>query len=131
MSHSSSRKEESGGDGEPRRVRRYQHVLATISANTSPPSGPQRAGLRRPRVHLQLGAHGPYTYDELEKSISDALEDGDLVSWTDSEGVEYLAVASVSGLEAVVAQYNAEREPPVEVLEDVVLPALAEARNGS
>lgn len=104
------------------RVRqRYDRVLRTVEQNTGGPGEPQRAGLRRPELHVILVSHGPYDREEVEQSIRAALADEvrppDLVEWHDEEGVPRLARRTVEGLRMVVAEQNMRDEPDVELQE--------------
>lgn len=114
-------------DDQPPSERRYQSVLECVDKNTG---GRQPAGVEWPRVHLHLGAHGPYGYDELDESINDALDEGDLVEWPNPDGVECLSLNTEAALKAVVVQHNQDGNPETGVLEARVLPALREARDG-
>lgn len=102
---------------------RYQAVLRTIAANSSPMQLP---GVTVAQIITHIGGpYGRYDRGEITSTLRAAQQNDDIISWTDADGRARLTLTVEDDLKRVVGYLNehgypAERiEPIVDVIREV------------
>lgn len=90
------RRDEAETSREDRRER-YRSVLRTVRHNAGHPQPPMP---RRSSIATTAVAHGLLSSDEFETARDAALANGDLLTWTDGDNVERLALTA-SGFDEI------------------------------
>lgn len=95
---SSDAEEETHAD----RKRRVESVVGKIRYNTGGPhqTAPDRPGIRIAHIKVNF----PYDRGATERALRAAVERGEVVTYTDSEGMTRYAVADAVGLRAVALE---------------------------
>lgn len=110
---------------DPDRKRAYETVRGIIEHNTGGPSNPQRAGIRRPTIG-GIASHANIPPERVETALRALCEQREVLQYPDEDGQRRYCLWTRDGLQAVVAQHNAEGIPPTDVIETRVVPALQE-----
>ncbi|MDS0258585.1 hypothetical protein NDI56_04060 [Haloarcula sp. S1CR25-12] len=92
-------------DVDPRQ--RYQSVLATVDAQTSPK---QRPGVRPETVYLCCVAHGQYSKSGVKASLQAALDNDDAIAYRDHDGDLRFCLVTEDAVDRLVAEYPETRQ---------------------
>jgi len=93
--------------------RRYHRVLHTIAANSSPKQLP---GVTANQIMTHIGGqYGEFDREGIESTLRAAKQNGDVVTWTDTEGRIRYTLTVEDDLQRVVAHMNAHEYDPATI----------------
>ncbi|WP_323192398.1 hypothetical protein [Halostella sp. PRR32] len=103
---------------------RYQAVLRTVAHQTSPKQSP---GARPTTIRLLQATHGQHDHDDVDSAMRAAIENDDLLKWTDADGRVRLTLYAEPDLKRLAQHIGGTVKDPHELAR--VNQALAEVRD--
>lgn len=105
----------------------YQKIRRIIQYNTGGQHDKSRAGMRVAEVGM-IARNAGLDPGVATNKLRALRENGEVLRYRDNDGAWRYCLATEDALEAVVGQHNRIGEPPTDVIEQTIVPALSEVR---